>query len=135
MIRLKQAVLNFLVIVTLMLSVMGVAPLAAATDNVTNPIASLQFPSSVQASHRLIVELTAAPLAVYARSSSTPTAFRTSGPAGHLDVTTSASQAYIGQLKSEQAAFVNAMRNAIPTASVATYLNENKQAIPETYQI
>jgi subtilisin family serine protease len=157
MLRKKQVVLNLMVIVALLVSVFGVLPVGAASvrDGASRSVlapAEAQLPSAdvpatsdassnaaVQApktSHRLIVELTSAPLATYARSvAATSSAYRTSGPNGRLDVTTSASQAYITQLKNEQAAFVSAMQSAIPGASIATYINENKQAIRETYQI
>lgn len=54
---------------------------------------------------------------------------------GRLDFQSNFAQAYIAQLETEQAAFVNNLTKALPDASVASYINENGQAIQATYQV
>src|SRR5687768_9814246 len=73
------------------------------------------------ASNRLIVELKSAPLSVWARSSSSPSLLKADG---RLNVEAATAQAYIGLLRGEQAAFVQAMRGAVPGASVSAFTNE-----------
>ncbi|MCA9981881.1 MAG: S8 family serine peptidase, partial [Anaerolineales bacterium] len=52
-----------------------------------------------------------------------------------MDINTAVSQAYINQLKVEQDAFVTAMQQAMPSANVATYVNENGLTTEATYQL
>jgi subtilisin family serine protease len=54
---------------------------------------------------------------------------------GRLDVRSSAAQAYVAQLEAEQAAFVSQMQAALPSVSVASYINESGQSIQATYQV
>lgn len=84
-------------------------------------------------SHRLIVELEAAPLAVVAETAASRGAMLT--PDGKLDVSAPEAQTYIAQLKADQRAFVNAMQAAVPGAAVSTYVNEFGQAEQATYQV
>jgi subtilisin family serine protease len=87
----------------------------------------LELPS---ASHRLIVELESAPLAVWYRTEP-----RATGTGGRLDVRSSAAQAYMAQLQAEQAAFVTRMRAALPTGRTAGYINELGARTALDYQI
>ncbi len=80
-------------------------------------------------SHRLIVELTSPPL-VQAQGISAAAA-----GGGRLDIASPSAQAYIQRLQAEQAQFVTALQAAVPSAQVATFLNERGAAVPETYQI
>lgn len=78
-------------------------------------------------SHRLIVQLESPSL------SELRTAPRLSS--GHVDLAAPEAQDYIAQLQSEQAAFVSAMNEALPEATVSTYINESGQEIEATYQL
>jgi subtilisin family serine protease len=97
----------------------------AVTDGPAD--AQLGLPS---ASHRLIVELKSAPLAVWYRTEP-----RSATTGGRLDVQSSAAQAYVAQLQAEQAAFVTRMRAALPTARTAAYINELGARTSLDYQI
>ncbi len=96
--------------------------------------AAQSAPASPKVSHRLIVQLTSPPLAeaFVATSASRP---QPQSGRVRLDVNAPESQNYVAQIEAEQAAFVNAMRSALPTASVATYINENGQTEQATYQV
>ena len=83
-----------------------------------------------QTSHRLIVELNSAPLAVWAQQSG-----RVTTDKSRPDVSSPAAQSYVATLRNEQAAFVQAMRAALPTASVSTFENENGVREAASYQI
>jgi len=83
-----------------------------------------------QASPRLIVELNSPPLAaIYA------TQVQAASVDGKLEANSPAAQAYIDQLRAEQAAFVSAMQAAVPTAKVSTFVNETGEAHQASYQI
>lgn len=82
------------------------------------------------ASHRLIVELDSPPLAVAYLSEVSAAAVN-----GKLDANAPAAQAYVNQLRAEQAAFVSNMRSVLTDASVATFLNEAGVTEEATYQI
>ncbi|MFN8486132.1 MAG: S8 family serine peptidase [Caldilineaceae bacterium] len=83
-----------------------------------------------QASPRLIVELKSPPLAaIYA------TQVQAASVNGKLDANAPDAQAYINQLRAEQAAFVSAMQAAVPSAKVTTFVNETGEARQATYQI
>lgn len=86
--------------------------------------------SAPRYSHRLIVELTSPPLALYDGGAQIA-----AGGRGKLDVSSPAAQEYIHKLQAEQQAFVKAMSQAIPGARVATYINEFGLKVPATYQI
>ena len=83
-----------------------------------------------EASHRLIVELGSAPLSVWYPAQSAIAAV-----GGRLDVNSSAARSYIAMLKTEQAMFVNSMRAALPSARVASYINELGTRTALDYQI
>lgn len=81
-------------------------------------------------SHRLIVELNSAPLTVWARQTKASIDAN-----GRLNVQSPAALSYIAALRSEQTAFVQAMRSALPSASVSTFKNERGLTEAATYQI
>jgi subtilisin family serine protease len=85
------------------------------------------------ASHRLIVELDSAPLATWAKSS--PSLQGLQKADGRLNVESAAAQTYLAQLRSEQAAFVQAMHSAVPGAALSTFVNENGVNEAASYQI
>ncbi|MCX6030197.1 MAG: S8 family serine peptidase [Chloroflexi bacterium] len=89
-------------------------------------------PAAARYSHRLIVELQSPALAEWAQGG---VQIAAAGPAGRLDVASPAAQQYAAQLKAEQSAFVATMTRAVPNAQVASYLNENGQSVPATYQV
>ncbi len=82
------------------------------------------------ASHRFIVELQSAPLAVHYK---TMAGARSAD--GELDADSSAAQSYVAQLQAEQAAFVAEMQAALPNARVSTYIDENGLSNQQTYQV
>src|SRR3990172_5909869 len=96
--------------------------------------AAQSVPVSPKVSHRLIVQLTSPPLAEAFVATSESRRQPQFGRV-RLDVASPESLSYIAQLEAEQAAFVSAMRSALPTASVATYINERGQAVQATYQV
>ena len=81
-------------------------------------------------SPRLIVELDSPPLAVAYLTDVSAAAVN-----GKLDANSTAAQAYINQLRAEQAAFVNNMRSALADAAVATFRNEAGVTEEASYQI
>ncbi|MFW5942408.1 MAG: S8 family serine peptidase [Chloroflexota bacterium] len=76
-------------------------------------------------SHRLIVQLESPPAVSVAAAID----------GGEFAANSPAAQAHIAQLQAEQNAFVNAMNEALPSASVATYLNERGQEVRAAYQL
>jgi len=70
-------------------------------------------------SHRLIVELQSEPLAVWAASTGNLPV-----KSGRYDLNAPQAQAYVAQLKAEQAAFVSAMQAVMPDAQTASFINE-----------
>ncbi|MHB9034179.1 MAG: S8 family serine peptidase [Anaerolineae bacterium] len=111
-----------------------VAPLASAgfpTPVVTDDGPAAAQPAQPEASPRLIIELQTAPLAAWY---SAQPALQAAGSA-KLDVNTSVSQAYIAQLKAEQASFVMALHTALPSVRVASYVNENGARVALDYQV
>lgn len=95
-----------------------------ATGAIDTTLLESQLP---KASHRLIVELESAPLALYASASRTAS--------NRLDVNSASSQAYVAQIEAEQGEFITAMSRSIPEANVASYFNENGIPTAATYQI
>ncbi len=81
-------------------------------------------------SHRFIVELQSAPLALQYKEM-----IGASSVDGKLDVNSSAAQSYVAQLQAEQAAFVAQMQAALPNARVSTYIDENGISNQQTYQV
>lgn len=83
-----------------------------------------------EASHRLIVELQSAPLAVWsAKSGAAMTAN------GRLDADASAAQNYVAQLQAEQQAFINRMQVALPGATVSRYIDEHGAQVQQTFEV
>ncbi|MCP4361761.1 MAG: S8 family serine peptidase, partial [Chloroflexi bacterium] len=83
-----------------------------------------------QTSHRLIVQLESPSLAEHSAQEGV---WRTEN--GRLDFNAPEAQAYIAQLEAEQKAFIGEMQTAVPTLSIAGYINESGQAVAATYQI
>ena len=81
-------------------------------------------------SHRLIVELNSAPLAVWSQSE-----LSAQSAGGKLDVNSPAAQSYVAQLQSEQESFINSMQANLPDAQVSAYINELGQPEANQYQI
>ncbi len=82
------------------------------------------------ASPRVIVEFSTPPLA----QSADVKAFGHT-PAGALDLNTPQAQAQIAQIKTEQQTFAQALPGALPSASVARYINEYGAQIEHTYYL
>jgi minor extracellular serine protease Vpr len=115
--------LSILLILVLLIGLL--APAVAGAEGITDA----PTPAAPRYSHRLIVELTSAPLA------QSSVAAKVAAGGGRLDVSAPTSQQYIQRLQAEQRAFVTVMRQAVPDAQVATYLNEQGRAMPATYQV
>ena len=81
-------------------------------------------------SHRLIVQLESPSLAEWSKSTG-----MARGMSDRLDAKSPADQSYLAQLEREQSAFVNAMRLALPSAQVATYLDAQQRHNDESYQV
>ena len=81
-------------------------------------------------SHRFIVELQSAPLAVQYKEM-----VGASSVDGKLDANSTTAQSYVAQLQAEQAAFVAQMQAALPNAKVSTYIDENGLSKQQTYQV
>lgn len=76
-------------------------------------------------SHRLIVQLASPPLAQYmARNGQM-----------ELNAQSPDAQSYVAQIEAEQATAISAMAQALPGATVSTYINELEQEVEATYQI
>ncbi len=81
-------------------------------------------------SHRFIVELQSAPLAVQYKEM-----VGAQSVDGKLDASSTTAQSYVAQLQAEQAAFVSQMQAALPNAKVSTYIDENGISNQQTYQV
>ncbi|MDX1687134.1 MAG: S8 family serine peptidase [Candidatus Promineifilaceae bacterium] len=81
-------------------------------------------------SHRLIVELESPPLAAVAEREGL-----VSPDSERLNVVAPEAQTYVERLQAEQAAFISAMEQAMPSASVAGYINELGEHEEATYQV
>ena len=115
--------LSILLILVLLIGLL--VPALAGAEGITDA----PTPAALRYSHRLIVELTSAPLA------QSEVAAEVAAGGGKLDVAAPAAQQYIQKLQAEQQAFVTVMTQAVPDAQVATYLNEEGRALPATYQV
>lgn len=82
------------------------------------------------ASHRLIVQLESPCVAAWSHDSGMA---RLAG--GKLDLDAAVAQSYLNQLVAEQDAFVARMSKALPTASVAEYIDELGTHQAATYQV
>ncbi len=121
------ALLLFLVPLAMATSSSGSSNLAL--DNDTPPHILDDGTSAPKASHRLIVELVSPPLTVWSSQSG-----QGRQADGRLDINSPEAQGYLAQLEAEQAAFVRDMQRILPSATVATYLNESGTSIEATYQ-
>ncbi|MBX3053933.1 MAG: S8 family serine peptidase [Caldilineaceae bacterium] len=81
-------------------------------------------------SHRFIVELQSAPLALQYKEM-----VGAQSVDGKLDANSTVAQSYMQQLQAEQAAFVAQMQRALPNAKVSTYIDENGISNQETFQV
>jgi len=81
-------------------------------------------------SHRFIVELQSAPLALQYKSM-----IGAQSVDGKLDANSTVAQRYVEQLQAEQAAFVAQMQAALPNAKVSTYIDENGLSKQQAYQV
>ena len=123
-------------ILTMIASPVGAFPIAGAPSQASDLVeygpttADTPTGQEAKASNRLIVQLQSPPLAQYAK-------LRLPGllANGKIDTKSADAQAYITQLKTEQAAFVANMQQALPEASVDYYINESQSQVPLTYQI
>lgn len=82
-----------------------------------------------QYSHRLIVQLKSPALAEVAQVRGLTLVN------GRVNFEAAATQAYMAQLQAEQTAFVQNMQAVLPSASVATYINETGTEVQATYQV
>lgn len=81
-------------------------------------------------SHRLIVELESPSLAAVSEREGLA---RVEGD--RLNTQAPEAQEYVDRLQAEQAAFISAMEQAMPSASVAGYINEAGERVEATYQV
>jgi subtilisin family serine protease len=118
--------LSLMLVLTMIVPLSALAkPKAAELMQLTDGEAS-----SRKASHRLIVELEAPPLAVWSKQASQA---RTAGD--RLNLNSPVAQSYLVQLQVQQAAAISAMQAALPGATVSSYINEAGMAVQETYSI
>ena len=116
----------------LMLAVVLVGALAISAMVMAAPVQIFEETDGIEQaqpgySHRLIVQLQSPSLSEL----DTIPALADGRP----DLAAPEAQAYISQLQTEQAAFVSAMQQALPAASVSTYINEAGEQIEATYQL
>ncbi len=111
---------------------MMITPIAHAEVQppVVNDGPSAPAEKAAAESPRLIVELDTPPLAAAYLTDVTAAAVN-----GKLDANSVAAQAYINQLRAEQATFVSNMKAALTDATVATFRNEAGVTEEATYQI
>ncbi len=83
-----------------------------------------------EVSHRFIVELQSAPLALQYKEM-----VGAQSVDGKLDANSSTAQSYVAQVQAEQAAFVAQMQAALPNAKVSTYIDENGISNQQAYQV
>ncbi len=136
---------NLLVVISMLVSLVALMPVAQATmaqagqttvapDFGTQPVddtpQAAPEKSQAKTSHRLIVQLKSPSLSEKGFSSKTARLEN-----GKLNLQSAEVQSYLSQLKSEQAAFVNQMQLALPGANVDHFINElgNPEAL--TYQV
>ncbi|MGD2159291.1 MAG: S8 family serine peptidase, partial [Anaerolineales bacterium] len=89
-----------------------------------------QEDSAPKTSDRLIVELESPPLAEWARLNDIAIQKN-----GKVNINSIDAQAYVSQLETEQAAFINNMTVALPDAAVSQYINELGARIDLSYQL
>lgn len=109
---------------------------AASFEDIPQPAVSDGEGFTVEAtkapleSPRLIVELRSAPVVVALESD-----IKAAGTRGALDVNAPSVASYISALEAEQAAFMSELQATIPSASMATYINENGLHEIASYQL
>ena len=124
----KQTLAKIMALV--MILGMVLAPVAHAEQGIPTLADGPQDAIDAQTSHRLIVELSAPPLAVaYSER------VNAASVNGRLDVNSADAQAYVAQLQAEQAAFVAQMQSVLQGASVSTFINEMGAEEQATYQV
>ena len=116
MIRRKRSLLLCALLLLALVGVPLAAPAYAAPGPVSPTNAAADPPP--QASHRLIVELDSAPLAVWQNSQVQLKS------AGGAQVQAAAAQAYTARLQQAQATFVQTLKRVVPSASVSQFVNE-----------
>jgi len=105
---------------------------AASNNSNSDLITDTQNVSNTpKTSHRLIVQLESPALAELSQEMMSTMVAEN----GRLQVNSPSAQTYIAQLEAEQQLFVNEMTNALPKASVSTYVNELDQSVEATYQV
>ncbi|OQY44112.1 MAG: hypothetical protein B6242_13330, partial [Anaerolineaceae bacterium 4572_78] len=85
---------------------------------------------SLKKSHRLIVELEAPSLAVWAKTNRAVLSEN-----GRLNAKSTTAQQYISSLRAEQATFAMNMTSVLPNASVSHFINETGNAEQASYQV
>ncbi len=120
-------IIAMIVILSMMITPVAYAEsqLPVVSDGPSAPVETAAVESP-----RLIVELASPPLAVAYLTDVTAAAVN-----GKLDANSSAAQAYVNQLRAEQAAFVSNMQAALTGAAVATFRNEAGFTEEASYQI
>ncbi len=103
-------------------------PLASASTLDIPDTDAVAATTQLKTSHRLIVQLESPALAELDSFSRTAVNKQNA-------LASPSAQAYISQLQAEQATFINQVTRALPNAAVATYINENGNAVEATYQI
>lgn len=103
------------------------------------PVSSGQAPSTERkrsgaaaapkVSHRLIIQLESPSLSEFSSASGIP-----SSAAGRIDLQSAAMTSHAARLEAKQNAFISAMKSAIPTATVSTYINEHGQSVQLKYK-
>jgi len=126
----RKAGYVFILLLALSLLITALASAAPAqiVEDKGQPAAAA--PAGEGYSHRLIVQLESAPLAVAAEREGIAL-----GEGGRLNVQAPEAQTYVERLQAEQAAFISAMEQAMPSASVAGYINEMGERVEATYQL
>ena len=125
----RKAGYVFVLVLALTLIVTALAS-AAPTSQIVEDDGQQAAAAGEEYSHRLIIELESPPLAVVAERDGLA---RTTG--GRLNAQAPEAQVYVDRLQAEQAAFISAMEQAMPAASVAGYVNENGERVEATYQV
>jgi hypothetical protein len=102
---------------------------AARPSAVYEPDDSPDSSKSQKVSHRLIVQLESPSLVEWSKSN---LAIQSGGKP---DFNAPEAQNHVNTIQAEQAAFVRSLSQALPQASVATYINELGAAVDLTYQV
>lgn len=126
----RKAGYVFLLLLALSLLVTALASAAPTQIVEDDGQPAADTPAEERHSHRLIVELTSPPLAVVAEREGIA---QMEGE--RLNTQAPEAQTYIDRLEAEQAAFIRAMQEAMPSASVAGYINELGEREEATYQV